>query len=201
MSRIVKAPMPDSLMLLRSADEALLPDAEGHRQRHAVDVAAGARLRRVHVAVGVEPDEADALLLLAVVARDAGDRAHRDRVVAAEHDGQASLSEHAVDGVAHGLAGVADLLQVLHVGIAGVVGLLDEDLDVAAVGHLVAERTHAGMDVRHPERGRAHVHSTAAGAEVEGHSDEGDLPRARHARTLACARAEGQRTRRDSLFG
>src|SRR5262249_58443689 len=59
--------------------------------------------------------------------------------------------------------------------VAGVVGLLDDHLDVAAVGHLVSERAHAGVDVGHAQRGGTHVHAAPAGAEVQGHADERDL--------------------------
>ena len=73
------------------------------------------------------------------------------------------------------LAGLADLAQVLHPRIAGVVRLLDGDVDVARVVDLVAQRAHAGVDVGDAEGGRPHVHAAAPGAQVQGHADERDL--------------------------
>src|SRR2546423_866754 len=61
---------------------------EEYRERHAVNVSRRRRLRRVHVCVRVEPDEADRLFALAVERRDARDRADGYRMVAAEDDGQ-----------------------------------------------------------------------------------------------------------------
>ena len=89
-------------------------------------------------------------------------------MIAPEHDGHGPLAQDPVHLVAHDLAGVPDLRQVLQARVAGVARLLDEDVDVPAVRHFVAERAHAGMDLRHPERGRAHVHTAAAGAQVQG---------------------------------
>ena len=45
--------------------------AHQRRQRHAVHVAGRRTVRRVHIAVGVEPDISDALFLLAIEAGDA----------------------------------------------------------------------------------------------------------------------------------
>ena len=62
------------------------------RQRHAVQVARRRGLRRVVVGVGVEPEHRQLAPRLGAGAGDAADRAHRDRVVAAEEDRHARLA-------------------------------------------------------------------------------------------------------------
>src|SRR5258708_21023166 len=122
-------------------------------------------------------------------------------MVPPEHDGHRAFAEGAVDLVALLLAGVADLLEVLHARIAGIVRLLDENVDVPVIGDLVAERAHARMDLRDAERGRPHVDAAPSGSEVQGHADEPDLLRGHDPATLARPREGGQRTRPDADFG
>src|SRR6478672_1778738 len=55
------------------------PKTHDGGQGHAVHVAAGRGIGRVHVAVGVDPDEANLLVLLAIELGDAGYRARRYR--------------------------------------------------------------------------------------------------------------------------
>ena len=66
---------------------------EQRRERHAVDVAAAARGGRVHVAVRVDPDEADPPAAAAHEVRGGRDRPGREAVVAAEHERHAALLE------------------------------------------------------------------------------------------------------------
>ena len=56
-------------------------------ERHAVDVAAGARIRRVHVAVRVDPEQAEASALTPGSGGGGGDGARGQAVIAAEDDG------------------------------------------------------------------------------------------------------------------
>ncbi len=86
------------------------------------------------------------------VARQAGDRAHRDRVVAAEHHRQRCPAATASPTRSRSrLADLEDLLQVLEPRVAGPLRLLDLDGQVAPVLHLVAE----GRDLRVHVRPRA----------------------------------------------
>jgi hypothetical protein len=151
--------------------------AERHREGHAVDVAGGARLGRVAVGVGVEPDQADPRPPRAVMAREAGQRAHRDRVVAAQHHRDTAARSHPLDPVPQDLADLLDLLQVLHPGVARSLGLRDLDRQVARVPHLVPELADPLVDVRDPERGGAHVHPAPPRSEVEWNSDQRDARR------------------------
>ena len=67
---------------------------EQRRQRHAVHVAAGRRLRRVHVAVGIHPDQAERPRDGAPHPVRAGrHRSGREAVIAAEHERQRTLVE------------------------------------------------------------------------------------------------------------
>ena len=148
-------------------------EAEHGGERHAVDVAGGARLGGVRVGVGVEPDEAELLLPPVEVPGEAGDRPHRHRVVAAEHDRRRSRLERLAHAVAQRLADLEDLLQVLEARVAGpwVSGIFtcrspQSSTSWPSCGDL---RVH----LRHAERGGAHVDAAAAGAEVEGNADEG----------------------------
>ena len=112
--------------------------------------------------------------LRAVVVRHAGDRPHRDRVVAAEHQRQAARGERLLHLVTQAFAGRLDLLQVLELRIADRLGLLDRHVDVAGVVHVKAQLGNALMKLGDAEGRRPHVHTAAAGAEVEGHADDGN---------------------------
>ena len=148
-------------------------EAEHGGERHAVDVAGGARLRGVRVGVGVEPDEAELLLAPVEVPREARDRAHGDGVVAPEHDRRRSRLERLAHAVAQALADLEDLLQVLEARVAR---------GPASPGSSRAGRrgrpprsrgARSRVHLRHAERRGAHVDAAAAGAEVEGNADEG----------------------------
>ena len=94
-------------------------------------------MRRVEVAVGIEPEDEEGFADVAAVARDAGDRAHRDRVVAAEEDRPGAGLEALVAGGAR-LAG-----EGVDLGLRGepavgaeVAAVLDE---IAEVGEALGE--------------------------------------------------------------
>src|SRR5579871_5160195 len=58
-------------------------------ERHSMDIAAGARLRGVHIGMRVDPEQTNLPVALPVMGGYAGHRARRNRMVAAEHDGGA----------------------------------------------------------------------------------------------------------------
>src|SRR5262249_16406688 len=113
-----------------------------------------------------------------VITSHARDRAHRDRVVAAEDDGNPALARDGVDLVAQRLARRQDLAQVLEATIPGALGFRDRHLQVAGVFDLMAQLADAIVDVGQAERGRAHVDAAATGSQIERHADEGDCARA-----------------------
>ena len=85
------------------------PDADRAGERHAVNIAAGARFRSVHVGMGVDPYQAELPTRLAKVTRHPGDGSDGDGMVAAEDQRHLRL----IGGVLHHLhqtrAGVRDL--------------------------------------------------------------------------------------------
>jgi len=60
-------------------------------QGHAVDVTAGAGLRSVHVGMGVDPEQADFLIRLAMEVRDTCHGSHGYGVIAPQHQRELSF--------------------------------------------------------------------------------------------------------------
>ena len=67
--------------------------AKDGRERHAVNVARLAGLRRVHVAVRVDPQQSELLIALAQKGCSGGHRSSAQAVIAAERDRQRALVE------------------------------------------------------------------------------------------------------------
>jgi hypothetical protein len=138
-------------------------------QRHPVDVAAGRGLRRVEVAVGIDPQHGAGP---AGGGREAAEGAQRDRVVAAEHDRQAPLPHRVADAPGDALAGAAYLRQEARPRIAARRRLGHGGLDVAPVRAVAPERGQPLLETRVADRRRAHVDAAAAGTEVERCTDD-----------------------------
>jgi hypothetical protein len=139
-----------------------------------MDVARQRRLRRVHVAVRVDPDEAERT---PVPAREARRRRHRsgaEAVIAAEHDRGAAFEQHVARLIVECLADARDLAEIALPRIAGRRRLLGRRVDVAVVVDFVAERSQALADAGDPDRGRPHVDAAAAAAEVERNADDAE---------------------------
>ena len=88
--------------------------AEQRRERHAVDVAAQRRRRRVHVAVRVDPQQADRQVarLPRPFARGA-DRSGAEAVIAAEHERHRALGERLERRLVQLRADLGDVADVL----------------------------------------------------------------------------------------
>ncbi len=138
-------------------------------------VAAGRRVGRVHVGVGVDPEEADFLVLAAVELGDAGHRAGGDRVIAAEDERNFAGFERLQHQVGALGAGGGDFLEVLGVGCAFFFLLGDGDGDVAGVFDNVADGFEARFESGDADGGRTHVNAAAGLAEVERNADHADL--------------------------
>ncbi len=110
--------------------------------------------------------------------RHPAERAHRDRVVAAEHERHASLLGRVLDERGDVLARLLDLREVARGRVALVGCLGDRRDDVAPVGDVAAELADAGRQVGVADRRRAHVDAAAPGAEVEPDADDRDGLRA-----------------------
>ena len=146
--------------------------AEQRRERHAVDVAAGRTRRRVHVAVRVDPDQADRLLLPADEIGRRGDRSGRQAVIAAEDERKPALLERRERGLVQLLADPGDLADVFLAGIAERFRFRDRRDDIPFVDDRHAERGQPFANARDPKRGRSHVDAAAVAAEVERHADD-----------------------------
>ena len=134
--------------------------------------------RPVQVAVRVDPERRARAARL----RHPAERAHRDRVVAAEHERQVPLPDRLVDERGDPLARLLDRAEV-----AGVRGRPRRSprarptRDVAPVDDRPAERADALVEARVADRGRAHVDAAPALAQVERGADDRDRRSARSA--------------------
>src|SRR5262249_15591460 len=150
------------------------PEAHDRGERHAVHVAGRRRLRRVHVRVRVEPDQADLLLLAVVGARDARHRAAGDRVVAADDERAAALLDPALDATAQAAAAVRDRVEVLRALVLRLLRVRAQHGHVAEVFELEPERLDAAAEPGDADRGGPHVDAAQAAAEVHGDAEESD---------------------------
>ena len=175
MSRMVKTWMPDFLTILRSwasrsraPTMTILPgsalglkpskiDEFGRAvthdggERHAVDVAGGRGIGRVHVAVGVEPEVADFFFVFAIMRGDASGDARGDGVIAAKNEREKTFAERFFDGGGEVLAGFRDFLKILGAFFADVhfFGLLH--FEVADVFDGEAELLDGALEDLHRE--------------------------------------------------
>ena len=150
----------------------LRSQAEQRRQRHAVHIAGGRSFRGVDVGVGVDPEDADLLLLAAIELRHSGDGAGRQRVIPAQHQRRHALLQRFQHRLGGAVAGFGYLLQVAGVVAARGLGLGDLHADIAAIGDPVAEGFQARLEAGDPHGGRPHVHPAAAGAHVQRNTDD-----------------------------
>ena len=156
-------------------DEVGIAEPQADRERHAVDVARGRGVRRVRVAVGVEPDEPDRIPLAREVTARAGDRADREAVIAAQDQGQPALLERLLDPLAQLGAGGEDRGLVAELVLPHLLGLGDHDVEVARVGDPVAESFEPRLEVGDPDRRGAHVDAAPARSEVHRDADNLDV--------------------------
>ena len=139
-------------------------------------VAAGRGFGRVDVGVGVDPDQADALVLAAVELGDAGDRAGCHGMVAAQHQRDFAGFERLDHQFGVLGAGGGDFFQIFGVRVAFFFLLGNGDGDVAAVFDLVAEGFQARFEAGHAHGRGAHVDAAARLAEIKRNADDADFP-------------------------
>ena len=139
----------------------------------------GRGLGGVVVGVGVEPEHGDLAALLGARAGDAADRAHRDRVVAAEEDrhagrprpsrrrgrGWCGSSRRSRRDGGSGRRGAA----------AMATGAARDLVERAAVGDAVAEVAEGAHEAGGPQRLRSHRRAARRGAELEADAEERDV--------------------------
>ncbi len=133
----------------------------------------GVSTLRVEVGVRIEPQHPQPPALLAAVARDRGDRADREAVIAAEQDRQAAGAQFAVHGVVHQpvpLGHLGEVTIALDRRQARVAGAGE----VAAIEHLEPLRLERFLQPGDAQRLRAHRCAARAGADVGRRADQRD---------------------------
>ena len=154
----------------RSALERRPAEAEHGREHHPVDVAGRRGLRRVQVAVRVEPEDAAA----AVRRRQATDRADGHRVVAAEHERHRARLGGAPHERRNPFARAQHGQQVARVRLADLGCFGDSGLDVAPVLDSSPDLREPRVETCVPDRRRSHVDAATSLSEVERRADHGD---------------------------
>ena len=139
-------------------------------------IAAGRGIGSIDVGVGVDPDEADALVLPAIEFGNARDGACRHGVISAEARA-ALVPASSVLSTKFGVlgAGRGDFFQVLRVGGAFLFLFRDGDGDVAAVFHLVPQSFEARFKSGDAHRRRPHIDAAPRLPEVERDADDADF--------------------------
>src|SRR5260370_34080793 len=145
--------------------------AQNAGQRHAVYIAAGAALGRIHVGVRIQPDHADSFVARAKVAGNTAHRAYRHGMVAAEHQWQESAGKGFVHTGGESFAGGGDQPKVLGARVAFRPGFFLFDVDVTPVLYLVPERSRPRMQVGDANGGWARIDATAALPQSERRAD------------------------------
>ena len=161
-------------LLSGDLDESPWAVAEQDRDRHAVDVAARREHIRVGVRVRVEPEHAQLAAVLARMPRGRGDRADRERMIAADENRQARVGKLRAAGVVDSAIPGEDLRQVA-VAVNRRQSRIAGTLQVAAVGDFDALRFEHGLQLRDAKRLRAHRCAARAGADVRGSADDRDF--------------------------
>src|SRR4051794_21710380 len=129
----------------------------------------------IHVAVRIDPDQAQRLIRGAPhPIRTRGHRPGGHAVVAAEHQRKCAMFQRLQ---AHGIqppTDAGDLVDVLLAIVRFLVDLWNGCWHIAAIEHRPAERGELIGQPRNPECGRAHVHAAPAPSKVERYADDVD---------------------------
>ena len=135
--------------------------AQGIGHRHAMEVPAFGRLQRMEIGMGVEPEHEKLAAAFAGPARMARQRAGRQAVIAAEHDGQ-TLRARFIDLLRQRLGPGHDLRQGADRGIG--VGNPTRRCrdDVAVIDHGMPQRLQRRPDPGGAKRARSHFAAEAA---------------------------------------
>ena len=144
---------------------------EQARHRHAVQVSAGAAGGGVDVGVGVEPDHAQQLALLAAMARDGADRADRQAVVATHQQRRLAPGQHAGNGVEDRPVPGHHFIQVAQSG-ADRSPRIRRPGQISVIDHGQPVATQHLDQSRHPQRIRSHAGAANAGTDVSRCSDQ-----------------------------
>ena len=152
------------------------PQTHERGERHAVYVAAGRGFRGIDVGVGVDPDQADRLVLSAVELGDAGDRAGCHGMIPAKRQWDFPGLERLDHELRMFRAGGGDLFQIFGVRVAFFFLLGNGDGDVATVFDLVPESFQPRFEAGYAYGRGAHVDSSARLAEIKRNADDTNFP-------------------------
>ena len=137
-----------------------------------MNVPARARLRRVDVGVGVDPEHAPG----AANVRKTAERPERDRVIAAEDERDRAGLDLLDDLGRDALARRLDLgKEAGSLVVDSAVASGHRRLDVPVVANVVAQTQEALLEPRVADRRRPHVDAAPALPEVERRADDRDL--------------------------
>ena len=128
----------------------------------------------VHVAVRIDPDQAQRLAALAQVRRRGRHRSGAEAVIAAERDRHRAFGERRERGLEQPLADARDVLHVTLVRIARALRLGNRRRHVALVDDAQAERGELLAEAGDAKRRRPHVGAAPVAAEIERHADDVD---------------------------
>jgi len=127
--------------------------------------------------VGVDPENANFLILATVEFGDSGDGPRGEGMVSTQHQRSQAVLEALHDSLSGADAGIRNLLKVSGVGAAKVLGFRDFDANIAAVADLVPKSFKTCFETGDSHRRGPHVHTATAGAEIERHSKDADSAR------------------------
>src|SRR5271156_290425 len=153
------------------------PVTHDRRQRHAVHVPRRRRIRRVHVAVRVQPNHTHAFTIFVEMCGSSGRRAHSNRMIAAQHQRNHVLIQSFLHRVRQALARLRNFVQITRALLAVRLLLGLRHLHVADILHLPPQLFQARLQSRYAQSRRTHIHAAAARAQVHRHTDNANFVR------------------------
>src|SRR5262249_51819214 len=159
------------------ARKIVLPKSEDRGQRHAMDVATWRSSGSIDVAVRIDPDQPDALLLLSIKLRDAAHRTYRNGMIASQDHWNHAFLQGLQNKLSFFRAGGRNFLQVLRVRIAFFLGLGNRDRDVSTILDDQAKRLELRFESGNANCGWTHVDATARLSEIKRNAYDTDLAR------------------------
>ena len=145
--------------------------AQQVRKRHAMDISRGRNAGHVHVAMGIEPDQANGFVLPAIVAGCSGKSPHGDGVITPQDEGKISIFQDA----RYPLRQLRAYLEYLRfepgLDIFRRSCFHGRGRDVFFARDGVAHPAQCISQPGNSQGGRSDVRSSPAGSEVEGHAD------------------------------
>src|SRR5579862_6117212 len=125
--------------------------------------------------MGVDPDQADVLILAAVELGDSGNRTRGHGMISAQRERNFSGFQSLQHKLGMLRAGSRDLFQILRVRVALFFLLGNRDGHIAPVLHFVTESFEPSFEAGYANRGRSHIHAAARLAKIKGNANNANL--------------------------